>query len=113
MLAIALAVVMMIAGLMHFVSPGVYLRIVPLVLPFKKAIVLISGLAEMALGAGLLYEPLRRLAAWGLIALYVAVFPANVSQALRKIPFGKAPLWTTWARLPLQVGFIAWAYALT
>jgi uncharacterized membrane protein len=113
MLAISLAVVMIIAGVMHFVVPGAYLQIVPRVLPFKKAIVAVSGVAEFALGAGLLFEPTRRLAAWGLIALYIAVFPANVSQALRKIPFGKAPLWLTWARLPLQVGFIAWAWALT
>ena len=55
----------------------------------------------------------QRLAAWGLIALFIAVFPANVSQALRKIPYGKAPLWLTWARLPLQAGLIAWAYAFT
>jgi uncharacterized membrane protein len=65
------------------------------------------------LGAGLLFAPTQKLAAWGLVALFIAVFPANVSQALRRLPFGRLPLWLTWARLPLQVGFIAWAWALT
>lgn len=110
---IALAVVMIIAGVAHFIVPAVYEQIVPRVLPFRRALVYLSGAAEVALGAGILFPQTRQLAAWGLIALYVAVFPANVSQALRKIPYGKAPLWLTWARLPLQAGFIAWAYAFT
>ncbi len=110
---VALAVVMMFAGVMHFVVPKPFEQIVPLVLPMKRAIVYVSGLAEIALGAGLLFAPTRTWAAWGLIALYIAVFPANVSQALRKIPYGKAPLWLTWARLPLQAGLIAWAYVYT
>jgi uncharacterized membrane protein len=110
---IALAVVMMFAGVMHFIVPKTYELIVPRVLPFKRAIVYLSGVAEIALGAGVLFPQTQVLAAWGLIALYVAVFPANVSQAMRKIPYGKAPLWLTWARLPLQAGFIAWAYIYT
>jgi uncharacterized membrane protein len=109
----ALAIVMILAGVAHFIVPKMYEQIVPLVLPFRRAIVYVSGVAEAALGAGLLFPETQRLAAWGLIALFIVVFPANVSQALRKIPYGKAPLWLTWARLPLQAGFIAWAYALT
>jgi len=110
---IALAVIMVFAGVMHFVVPRAFEQIVPLVLPMKRAIVYVSGLAEIALGVGLLFPQTQVPAAWGLIALYVAVFPANVSQAQRKIPFGKAPLWLTWARLPLQAGLIAWAWAYT
>lgn len=110
---LALAVTMIVAGLAHFLVPKMYEQIVPRVLPLRRAIVYLSGLAEAALGAGLLFPETQRLAAWGLIALFIAVFPANVSQALRKIPYGKAPLWLTWARLPLQAVFIAWAYALT
>ena len=109
----ALAVVMIIAGLAHFGVPKMYEQIVPRVLPMRRAIVYLSGVLEAALGAGLLFPQFQSLCAWGLIALYIAVFPANVSQAMRKIPYGKAPLWLTWARLPLQAGFIAWAYALT
>ena len=110
---LALAVAMILAGVAHFLVPKMYEQIVPRVLPFKRAIVYLSGVAEIALGAGLLLPQTQQLAAWGLIALFIAVFPANVSQALRKIPYGKAPLWLTWARLPLQGGFIAWAWLFT
>ena len=109
----ALAVLMVIAGVAHFVVPGMYEQIVPRVLPMRRLLVYVSGVAEIALGVGLLFPQTQRLAARGLIALYLAVFPANVSQALRKIPYGKAPLWLTWARLPLQAGFILWAWAYT
>jgi uncharacterized membrane protein len=112
-LEITLAVVMIIAGVMHFVAPKYYELIVPRMLPWPRLIVRLSGVAEAALGAGLLVPQVQRYAAWGLIALFIAVFPANVSQAMRKIPYGRLPLWLTWARLPLQAGFIAWAYALT
>ncbi len=110
---IALAVVMIVAGVAHFLVPKMYERIVPRVLPMKRAIVYVSGVAEAALGVALLFPRTQSLAAWGLIALFIAVFPANVSQALRKIPFGTAPLWVTWARLPFQAVFIAWAWAYT
>ena len=110
---VLLAGVMIVAGVSHFLVPKMFERIVPRVLPMKRALVYVSGVAEIALGVGLLFPQTQVLAAWGSIALYVAVFPANVSQALRKIPFGSAPLWLTWARLPLQLGFIAWAYAYT
>ncbi|MBL8957001.1 MAG: DoxX family protein [Myxococcaceae bacterium] len=101
------------AGITHFVVPKVFELIVPRVLPLKRAIVYVSGIAEIGVGAGLLFPETQRYAAWGLIALLIAVFPANVSQAMRKIPYGNAPLWTTWARLPLQAVLIAWAYAYT
>ena len=110
---ILLALVMVSAGLTHFRVPKMYEQIVPRVLPFKREIVYVSGVAEVVLGIAVVFPQTQVLAAWGLIALFIAVFPANVSQALRKIPYGTAPLWLTWARLPLQLGFIAWAWAYT
>jgi|SRR5678809_1025064 uncharacterized membrane protein len=113
-LAFALAAVMIFAGVMHFVRPNAFVRIVPAVLPFKEAIVALSGAIEILLGAGLLVPQTRVLAAWGLVALYIAVFPANVNMAVNQIPFGSvtAPF-LLWARLPFQAVFIAWAYWLT
>ncbi len=108
-----LAAVMLLAGATHFLQPKMYELIVPRVLPFKRTIVYVSGGAEAALAVGLLIPAVQVWAAWGLIALYIAVFPANVSQAMRGIPYGKAPKWLIWARLPLQAGLIAWAYAYT
>jgi uncharacterized membrane protein len=113
LLKLGLAAFMIAAGVMHFAQPGFYERIVPRVLPYKKLIVAVSGVCELALGVGLLIPSTQQLAAWGLIALFVAIFPANVSQALRGLPFGRLPVWLTWVRLPLQAGFIAWAYAFT
>src|SRR5438105_14338510 len=71
-----------IAGLNHFVMTGFYVSIVPPYLPQPLALVVISGLAEMGLGALLLFARWSALAAWGLIALLIAVFPANLHMAL-------------------------------
>jgi uncharacterized membrane protein len=117
-LRLLLAVAMVVVGVLHFVNPGGFVRIVPAYLPAPLALVLISGAAEILGGLGLLIPRTRRLAAWGLIALYLAVFPANLNMALHHIPLGDAPIapdqvWLLWLRLPFQALFIAWAYWLT
>jgi uncharacterized membrane protein len=100
------------AGLNHFRSPGFYQRIVPPGFPSPRFLVVVSGLAEVAGGAGLLVPPLRRLAGWGLIALLIAVFPANIYMAMESAKFADLhlPTWTFWARLPLQAVMIAWVW---
>ena len=98
------------AGVMHFVIPKVYKRIVPRSLPAREALVYASGVAEIAGGVGLMVRQRRRLAGWWLVATLIAVFPANVNMALRADEFpqvpGGAP--ALWARLPFQGVFIAW-----
>lgn len=110
-----LAAFMTLAGLNHFLSPALYVGMMPEVLPAPLALVYVSGIAEMAGGLGLLPRRTRKLAAWGLIALFVAVFPANVNMALNGLPLGERaiPLWALWARLPLQIVLIAWAHLFT
>ena len=110
-----LAGVMTLAGVMHFAAPRGYVKIVPKWLPAPAALVAISGFFEVAGGVGLLIPATQRVAAWGLIALFVAVFPANVNMAIERIPLGKRPLptWALWARLPLQAVFIGWAWLFT
>jgi uncharacterized membrane protein len=98
------------AGVMHFVIPGTYRRIVPPYLPAPDALVYASGVAEIAGGVGIMPKATRRSAGWWLIATLVAVFPANLHMALHpdefpKVPGGAASLW---ARLPFQAVFIAW-----
>jgi uncharacterized membrane protein len=68
-----------------------------------------SGVAEIAGGVGLVIRPLRRVAGWGLIALLIAVFPANIYMLQHPGQFHFAP-WILWARLPLQAVFIAWVW---
>ena len=113
-----LAGAMVVVGVLHFVNPAGFVRIVPAYLPAPLTLVLISGAAEIAGGLGLLVPRTRRLAAWGLVALYLAVFPANLNMALHQIPLGDAPIapdkvWLLWLRLPFQALFIAWAYWFT
>ena len=100
------------AGVMHFVKPGFYLPMMPPYLPWPLGLIYVSGVAEIALGAAALVPALRSLAAWGLIALLIAVFPANLHIALHNVPLGGAPEGAgilNWVRLPLQAVLIAWA----
>lgn len=110
-----LAIVMTFAGVMHFVAPRGYVKIMPKWIPAPEAMVAISGVFEVLGGVGLLIPATQVYAAWGLIALFVAVFPANVNMAVNKIPLGKKPIptWALWARLPLQAVFIGWAWLFT
>lgn len=110
----ALALAVGAVGVLHFVQPEPFVAIVPRALPAPLALVLVSGVAEVAGALGLLapWPQVRRLAAWGLVALFVAVFPANVNMAVNRIALpGAAPLpdWALYARLPLQGVLIAWA----
>lgn len=104
------------AGLNHFLRPDVYLPMMPPYLPAHRELVLLSGVAEVGLGIAVLIRPLRRAAAWGLIALLVAIFPANVHIALHDVPlFGRNEgfgIWN-WVRLPFQGLLIAWAWWYT
>jgi uncharacterized membrane protein len=88
-----------------------YIRIVPPWLPVHAALVMISGTAEIAGGIGVLVKQTRRVAGIGLIALLIAVFPANVQMALHPQQYsdigGPAVFWV---RLPLQLAIVAWVW---
>lgn len=91
-------------GVLHFVKPEPFLAIMPPFIPFHLAMVLVSGAAEIALGLALAPQRTRRWASFGLMALYVAVFPANLYMAIAGVsPTGEPiPAWVAWGRLPLQ-----------
>ncbi|HEY9733050.1 MAG TPA: DoxX family protein [Drouetiella sp.] len=103
------AIFFVFAGWMHFQRPDLYVEIVPECLPFPMFLVYLSGVCEIAGGIGLLIPKLRKLASYGLIALLVAVFPANINMAVNSIDFG-LPHEFLWWRLPFQFVFIAWVY---
>lgn len=106
-----LAVFFIAAGANHFRTPEIYLGMVPAWLPWPAALSLIAGAAEMLGGVGLLVPRARRFAGWGLVALLVAVFPANVHVALEgRMPGTEFSPLTLWLRLPFQAGFIAWVW---
>jgi uncharacterized membrane protein len=101
----------MITGTLHLVSPGGYLRIMPHWLPFHAELVFWSGIAEIVLGLGLLFPRTRRVAAWGIIGLLVAVFPANIQMAIDWYRSVHVFFPVALLRLPLQVLLIQWAFA--
>jgi uncharacterized membrane protein len=104
---------MIAAGVAHFATPEPFVRIVPSWLPAPLVLVWVSGVFEALGGAGLLVPRARRAASLGLIALFVAVFPANVNMAINHLTFdGVTPVSPTflWLRLPFQVVLIAWAW---
>lgn len=102
-----------IAGAWHFINPGMYVRIMPPYLPWHLGLVYASGICEIVLGALLFVRRVRVFAAWGLIALIVAVFPANIHMAMHPDLYSAFSPAALWARLPLQGVLIAWAYWLT
>ncbi|MFN0248889.1 MAG: DoxX family membrane protein [Kofleriaceae bacterium] len=113
----AATVLFVAAGANHFINPAPYLGMMPAEIPvaWHSALNVISGAAEILGGLGLILPATRRLAAWGLIVLLVAVFPANVNMAVNELPLGTqaVPTWMLWARLPLQAVAIAWVYLFT
>ncbi len=100
-------------GVFHFIKPKLYLSIMPPYLPWHLALVYLSGVAEVILGLLLLFPSTQALAAWGLIALLIAVFPANVHMALNSTEFTPLKPIFLWLRLPLQAVLIAIAYGFT
>lgn len=108
-----LAIAFIFAGANHFLNPQFYLKIMPPYLPWHLFLVYLSGVFEIILGALLLIPTFSRLAAWGLIALLIAIFPANIYMAMNTELFPEISSLLIWFRLPLQFLLIAWAYWLT
>ncbi len=108
-----LSVAFITTGVLHFLRPAYFEQIVPDYLPAEHELVLISGAAEIACGVGVAFEQSRRWAGAWLIALLIAVFPANVSMAINSGRFDSIAPALLWARLPLQALLIWWVYRAT
>ena len=108
-----IAAIFFVSGMLHLIRPAMFVSIVPPWLPSPAALVLISGLCEMAGAVGILLPATRVAAGWGLIALLVAVFPANIQMLLNAHSAHSSAIWqaSLVARLPLQVALIYWIYA--
>ncbi|HEY9907665.1 MAG TPA: DoxX family membrane protein [Thermosynechococcaceae cyanobacterium] len=111
---VVLAIAIIIVGITHFTHADQFARIVPPPLPAYPC-VYISGVFEILGGVGLLIPFVSVAAAWGLIALFVAVFPANIYQALNSIAIDGIPHQPLlyWFRLPFQAVLIGWAWLYT
>ncbi len=107
------------AGVAHFMKPDFFEAVVPDWFPSKRLANHASGVAELALGLGLLHPKTRREAGWGLLALTAAVFPANIDMAVNNVDIrkdengtyqrfpGEVPDARNWIRLPFQLVFVA------
>lgn len=114
----ALAGFFTLAGTMHFVRPRFYEAIVPPAIGNEREVVIVSGIAEIAGAAAVLHPASRRLGRWWLLALLVAVFPANIHMAvnpeqIRGLDLERIPRWALWARLPLQPLAMLWVWRAT
>ena len=110
-----MAIFYLMAGVQHFRNPDFYLQLMPPYLPWHLGLVYLSGVAEVALGVALPIRALTRWAAWGVIALLVAVYPANVHMWWNDVQIDgqPTPAWFHALRLPLQGVLIAWAWWYT
>jgi uncharacterized membrane protein len=108
-----MGILYILAGLNHFIAPEFYLKIMPPYMGWHKELVLVSGLIEIGLGALLFLPQYRKIAAWGIIVLLIAVFPANIYLAQTDgAALGVSAL-AAWVRLPIQLLLILWAWWYT
>ncbi|PAM95463.1 DoxX family protein [Flavobacterium sp. IR1] len=108
-----MAFLYLIAGINHFKNPGMYIRIIPPFFPNPKLLNSLSGIAEIILGILLIIPATTCLAAWGIIALLIAVFPANVYMFYKKKGGFSVLKLILLLRIPLQIPLILWAYLYT
>lgn len=109
---IVVALFFMVGGIAHFVVTEKFIAIMPSYLSFHKELVIISGVFELIGAIGILIPRTRLISAYGLIALSVAVFPANINMALNPDQFPDVSKVLLYMRLPFQfliIGFIWWA----
>ena len=99
-------------GVKHFINPDFFVTIVPPIINWKEEAVLVSGFIEVLLGILLLFNQTRKLAAWGIILLLIAVLPANIYLYLSEIPREILSISKSQAlfRIPFQIPLIIISY---
>jgi len=107
------------AGINHFVHPAMYLAVMPPYIPWSPQMVVLTGVAEVLGGIGVLMPNgfvlprTRAAAAWGLVALLICIWPVHINMCLNPARFPGIPLWAIWVRLFLQIPLIVWAWSYT
>ena len=100
-------------GVDHFINPDFYLSIMPPSFPLHEEAIYISGFFEIVGGVGVLIPRFRKIAGWGLVALLIAVYPANIYMAITPEAFPDIQVEMLYFRLVLQFLFLYWAYSVT
>ncbi|WP_047247699.1 DoxX family protein [Maribacter thermophilus] len=99
-----------LAGLMHFIKPRVYMRIMPRYLPYHKTLVYLSGLCEIILGLGVCFSPTKNLSVYGLVTMLILFLLVHFYMLSSKKAAAGIPTWLLILRIPLQLLLIYWAY---
>lgn len=105
-----MAVIFIIAGTLHFIKPTMYMRIMPRFLPAHKTLVLLSGIAEILLGIGLIFPETKDFAIYGIIAMLVVFLLVHFYMLSSKKAAAGFPRWALFLRLPLQFVLMWWAW---
>tara|TARA_R110002020_G_scaffold387546_1_gene598331 strand:+ start:138988 stop:139317 length:330 start_codon:yes stop_codon:yes gene_type:complete len=105
-----MAVMYIVAGIVHFIKPRTYMRIMPRYLPNHKVLVFLSGLAEITLGVCLCFPETKDIAIWGIIAMLIVFLTVHFYMLTPEANI-KLPKWLLVLRLPLQLGLMYWAYS--
>ena len=108
-----MAVFYFLAGINHFIKPEFYLKLIPEFLPAHIVLNYVSGICEIVFAVLLLPIKTRRYAAWGIVLLLIAVFPANIKMFIDFWESDHPGVWISAIRLPLQLVFIWWAWIYT
>ncbi|WP_396637225.1 MauE/DoxX family redox-associated membrane protein [Maribacter sp. R77961] len=106
-----MAAIYIFAGLMHFIKPQIYLRIMPRYLPNHKALVLWSGIAEVLLGIGLVFKPTKNFAIYGIIAMLIIFLLVHFYMLSGEKQAAGIPRWILVLRIPLQFALMFWAFS--
>ncbi len=99
-----------LAGIMHFIKPKAYLRIMPRYLPNHKLLVSLSGVAEILMGVGLCFEATKAIAIYGIIAMLAVFLLVHFYMLTGEKASAGIPKWILLLRIPLQFGLMYWAW---
>ena len=100
-----------LAGIVHFIKPKMYMRIMPRYLPYHKFFVFLSGAVEIVLGIGLCFDVTRRLSIFGIILMLAAFLPVHFYMLSNEKAAAGLPKWALVLRIPLQFALMYWAYS--
>ena len=105
-----MAIMYMFAGVMHFIKPKMYMRVMPKYLPSHKLLVYLSGIVEIVLGAALFIPALKTISIWGIIAMLTLFLLVHFYMLSGEKAAAGIPKWVLILRIPLQFGLVYWAW---
>ena len=108
-----MGIIYILAGINHFVMPQFYMKIMPSYLPYPLSLIYLSGLVEIIAGILLTINKTRKVGAWLVIGLLIAVFPANIQMSIDQFHLLGLMFYLSLLRLPFQFLLIYWAYIFT